>query len=217
MTTRWGYHPPTRHGPPRCALRTAVGPGEWGQAPGVCGRHCRVRAEGRRDPRGASEGQHQSQGHTSVVAARAPGALLRVVRLTSTRRRCARTSRPESARPAHEGRAGQAGDRSGRPCDPAAIEDVWPGHPAEAWTGLFPARLRLVSVSRLGHLTRLERPPPSRRRDAAAALRGTAGASPDAGTRESPDEALPWTPELLDRHQPRRAVRAVPRWWVDVA
>jgi hypothetical protein len=82
---------------------------------------------------------------------------------------------------------------------------------------MFPARLRLVSVSRLGHLTRLERPPPSRRRDAAAALLGTAGASPDAWTREIPDEALPWTPELLDRHQPQRAVRAVPRWWVDVA
>jgi hypothetical protein len=64
-----------------------VGPGEWCQAPGVCGRRFRSRAYGRRDPRGAPEGQQQGEGHTAVVAARAPGPPLRVVRPPRARRR----------------------------------------------------------------------------------------------------------------------------------
>jgi hypothetical protein len=95
-----------------------VGPGEWPHAPGVCGRRFRSRACGRRDPRGAPEGQQQGEGHTSVVAARAPGALLRVVRPPRARRRrhgdlpgqgaghlpC-RVSRPVSRRPVAAGGA----------------------------------------------------------------------------------------------------------------
>jgi len=56
-----------------------VGLGEWRHAPGVCGRRFRSRACGRRNPSGAPEGQQQGEGHTSVVAARAPGSTLRVV------------------------------------------------------------------------------------------------------------------------------------------
>jgi hypothetical protein len=44
------------------------------------------------------------------------------------------------------------------------------------------------------------------------------GDSQDAWTWKIQAEALrPWTPECIDRCQPRRAVRAVPRWRVDGA
>jgi hypothetical protein len=38
------------------------------------------------------------------------------------------------------------GNRSGRPCDPATIEDVLPGNPAEAWTAMFLERPWEASV-----------------------------------------------------------------------
>ena len=83
-----------------------------------CGRCFRSRACGRRDPSGAPEGQQQGAGHTSVVAARAPGALLCVVRPPRAWRRrdgdlpgqgtghlpC-RVSRPVSRRPVAMGDA----------------------------------------------------------------------------------------------------------------
>jgi hypothetical protein len=87
MATRWGHHPPARHGPPLCARRPAGWPGGVVSGSGVCGRRFRSRAYGRRDPRGAPEGQQQGEGHTSVVAARAPGPTLRVVRPPRARRR----------------------------------------------------------------------------------------------------------------------------------
>jgi hypothetical protein len=87
MATRWGHYPPASHGPPLCARRTAGWPGEWCHAPGVCGRRFRTRACGRLDPRGAPEGQKQGKGHTSLVAARASGPTLRVVRSPCARRR----------------------------------------------------------------------------------------------------------------------------------
>jgi hypothetical protein len=95
-----------------------VGPREWRQTPGVCGRRFRSRAYERRDPREAPEGQQQGKGHPSVVAARAPSPTLRVVCRPCTRRRrhgdfpgqgaghlpC-RVSRPVSRRPVATGGA----------------------------------------------------------------------------------------------------------------
>jgi hypothetical protein len=120
---------------------------------------------------------------------------------------------------AQEGLAGREGDRSGRPCDPATIEDVVPGNPAEAWTAMFPERPWEASVERRGHLTRLEPPLPRRVGNAEDARKVTAdGESHSAWTRDSHDEALlPWTPERLDSRQQRLGVRAVPRWRADGA
>ena len=89
MATRWGHPPPACHGPPLCARRPAGWPGgvEWCHAPGMCGRRFRSRAYRRRDPSGAPKGQQQGEGHTSMVAARAPGPLLRVVCPPRARRR----------------------------------------------------------------------------------------------------------------------------------
>jgi hypothetical protein len=42
---------------------------------------------------------------------------------------------------ANERRVGLEGDRSGRPCDPATIEDILPEKPSEAWIGMCPERL----------------------------------------------------------------------------
>jgi hypothetical protein len=67
-----------------------------------------------------------------------------------------------------------AGGRSGWPGRPAIIEDVLPGHPSVAWTGMFPERLWEASVSRLGHLTLLEPPRHRRVGNAAYALQVTA-------------------------------------------
>jgi hypothetical protein len=112
---------------------------------------------------------------------------------------------------AQEGRAGRAGDRSGRLYDPAAIEDVVPGQPSKAWTGMFPERLWEASVSRLGHLMLLEPPLHRRVGNAAYALQVTAyGDSHAALTREIHDEALlHGIPERIDSRQQRLAVHAV--------
>ena len=111
-----------------------VGPGEWCHAPGVCGRRFWSRVCGRRDPSGAPEGQQQGQGHTPVVAARAPGPLLRVVRPPRARRRrhgdlpgqgaghlpC-RVSRPVSRRPVATG-------------DAVGMAAAWPQPCAGSWS-----------------------------------------------------------------------------------